>query len=143
MPGLDGQKMSKSYGNFISLREEPDDVDAKIRRMPTDPARVRRSDPGTPEKCPVWEFHKVYSDDRTRQWVQEGCTSAGIGCLECKKPVIEAVQAELEPIRRRAEDHLRNPDLVRTIVSEGCEEAREVARATLDEVRSVMGLQYR
>ncbi|MEO1892810.1 MAG: tryptophan--tRNA ligase [Alcanivorax sp.] len=143
MPGLDGQKMSKSYGNFISLREEPDDVDAKIRRMPTDPARVRRSDPGTPEKCPVWEFHKVYSDDRTRQWVQEGCTSAGIGCLECKKPVIEAVQAELEPIRRRAEDHLRNPDLVRTIVSEGCEEAREAARATLDEVRSVMGLQYR
>ena len=143
MPGLDGQKMSKSYGNFISLREEPDDVDAKIRRMPTDPARVRRSDPGTPEKCPVWEFHKVYSDERTRQWVQEGCTSAGIGCLECKKPVIEAVQAELEPIRRRAEDHLRNPDLVRTIVSEGCEEAREVARATLDEVRSVMGLQYR
>ncbi|MBF5057246.1 tryptophanyl-tRNA ligase [Alcanivorax sp. 521-1] len=143
MPGLDGQKMSKSYGNFISLREEPDEVDAKIRRMPTDPARVRRSDPGNPEKCPVWEFHKVYSDDDTQAWVREGCTTAGIGCLECKKPVIEAVQEELAPIRKRAEEHLRNPDLVRTIVAEGCEEAREVARATLEEVRAAMGLHYR
>ncbi|MBZ2187595.1 tryptophan--tRNA ligase [Alcanivorax sp. JB21] len=143
MPGLDGQKMSKSYGNFIGLREEPDEVDQKIRRMPTDPARVRRNDPGTPEKCPVWEFHKVYSDDATCAWVQEGCTTAGIGCLDCKKPVIDAVQAELEPIRRRAEEHMRNPDLVRTIVSEGCEEAREAARATLDEVRAAMGLNYR
>ena len=143
MPGLDGQKMSKSYGNFISLREEPDEVDAKIRRMPTDPARGRRSDPGTPEKCPVWEFHKVYSDDDTQNWVREGCTTAGIGCLECKKPVIEAVQEELAPIRKRAEEHLRNPDLVRTIVAEGCEEAREEARATLEEVRAAMGLHYR
>ena len=143
MPGLDGQKMSKSYGNTISLREEPDEVDQKIRRMPTDPARVRRSDPGTPEKCPVWEFHKVYSDDATCAWVREGCTSAAIGCLDCKKPVIDAVQAELEPIRRRAEEHMRNPDLVRTIVAEGCEEAREAARATLGEVRAAMGLNYR
>ncbi|WP_111656868.1 tryptophan--tRNA ligase [Isoalcanivorax indicus] len=143
MPGLDGQKMSKSYGNTISLREDPDELEQKIRRMPTDPARVRRDDPGTPEKCPVWEFHKVYSDEATCAWVQEGCTSAGIGCLDCKKPVIDAVQAELEPIRRRAEEHMRNPDLVRTIVSEGCEEAREAARATLEEVRSAMGLNYR
>jgi tryptophanyl-tRNA synthetase len=143
MPGLDGQKMSKSYGNFIGLREEPAEVDAKIRRMPTDPARVRRSDPGTPEKCPVWDLHKIYSDAATQQWVQEGCTSAGIGCLDCKKPVIEAIQEELEPIQRRAEEHLRNPDLVRTIISEGCEEAREVARATLEEVRAAMGLYYR
>ncbi|MBA3979238.1 MAG: tryptophan--tRNA ligase [Alcanivorax sp.] len=143
MPGLDGQKMSKSYGNTISLREDPDELEQKIRRMPTDPARVRRDDPGTPEKCPVWEFHKVYSDQATCAWVQEGCTSAGIGCLDCKKPVIDAVQAELEPIRRRAEEHMRNPDLVRTIVSEGCEEAREAARATLEEVRSAMGLNYR
>ena len=143
MPGLDGQKMSKSYGNTISLREEPDQVDEKIRRMPTDPARVRRTDPGNPEKCPVWQFHQVYSDAATCRWVQEGCTSAGIGCLDCKKPVIEAVQAELEPIRRRAEEHVRNPDLVRTILNEGCEEAREAARDTLEEVRQVMGLKYR
>lgn len=143
MPGLDGQKMSKSCGNFIGLREEPAEVDSKIRRMPTDPARVRRSDPGNPERCPVWEFHKVYSDAATRDWVWEGCTSAGIGCLDCKKPVIESVQAELEPIRKRAEEHLRHPDLVHTIVAEGGEEAREAARATLEEVRAAIGLRYR
>ncbi|MCK0536594.1 tryptophan--tRNA ligase [Alcanivorax sp. CY1518] len=143
MPGLDGHKMSKSYGNFISLREEPDSVDEKIRRMPTDPARVRRTDPGNPEHCPVWQLHQVYSDDQTRQWVWEGCTTAGIGCLDCKKPVIDAVQAELEPIRRRAEEHARDPDLVRSIVADGCEEAREAARATLEEVRTAMGLNYR
>lgn len=143
MPGLDGHKMSKSYGNFISLREEPDSVDEKIRRMPTDPARVRRTDPGNPEQCPVWQLHQVYSDDQTRQWVWEGCTTAGIGCLDCKKPVIDAVQAELEPIRRRAEEHARHPDLVRSIVADGCEDAREAARATLEEVRAAMGLNYR
>lgn len=143
MPGLDGQKMSKSYGNFISLREEPDAVDEKIRRMPTDPARVRRTDPGNPENCPVWQLHEVYSDDSIRQWVDHGCRSAGIGCLECKKPVIDAVQAELEPIRRRAADHMRNPDLVRTLIAEGCEDAREAARDTLEEVRAAMGLSYR
>jgi tryptophanyl-tRNA synthetase len=143
MPGLDGQKMSKSYGNFISLREEPADVDEKIRKMPTDPARVRRTDPGNPDKCPVWQLHEVYSSDSTKQWVQEGCRNAGIGCLDCKKPVIEAVQAELEPIRKRAEEHARNPDLVRSIIAEGCEDAREAARDTLDEVRQVMGLKYR
>lgn len=143
MPGLDGQKMSKSYGNAISLREEPDAVDEKIRRMPTDPARVRRHDPGNPEKCPVWQLHEVYSDDAMQQWVQDGCRSAGIGCLDCKKPLIEAVQAELSPIRKRAEEHQRDPDLVRSIVSEGCEEAREAARDTLEEVRKAMGLSYR
>ena len=143
MPGLDGQKMSKSYGNFISLREEPADVDEKIRKMPTDPARVRRTDPGNPDKCPVWQLHEVYSSDTTKQWVQEGCRNAGIGCLDCKKPVIEAVQAELEPIRKRAGEHARNPDLVRSIIAEGCEDAREAARDTLDEVRQVMGLKYR
>ncbi|MDF1820615.1 MAG: tryptophan--tRNA ligase [Alcanivoracaceae bacterium] len=143
MPGLDGQKMSKSYSNTISLREEPDAVDEKIRRMPTDPARVRRTDPGNPENCPVWQLHEVYSDEKTCAWVQEGCRSAGIGCLDCKKPVIEAVQAELEPIRKRAEEHMRNPDLVRAIINEGCEDAREAARDTLEEVRAAMGLSYR
>lgn len=143
MPGLDGQKMSKSYGNTISLREEPEAVEEKIRRMPTDPARVRRDDPGSPDNCPVWQLHEVYSDEKTCAWVQEGCRSAGIGCLDCKKPVIESVQAELEPIRKRAQEHERNPDLVRTIIAEGCEEAREAARDTLEEVRSVMGLNYR
>lgn len=143
MPGLDGQKMSKSYNNFIGLREEPDVVDQKIRRMQTDPARVRRTDPGNPDVCPVWGLHQIYSDDGTREWVQQGCRSAGIGCLECKQPVIDAIQAELDPIRKRAEEYERNPDLLRAIVAEGCEEAREAARDTLDEVREVMGLNYR
>lgn len=142
MPGLDGRKMSKSYHNTITLRDTEDEVAAKIRTMPTDPARVRRTDPGEPEKCPVWQWHLIYSDDARREWVQKGCRSAGIGCLDCKKPVIEAVQEELRPIRQRAEDYARNPDLVKTIVAEGCEKARESARATLEEVREAMGLGY-
>lgn len=143
MPGLDGRKMSKSYGNTISLREEPEQVEKKIRTMPTDPARVRRSDPGEPTKCPVWEFHKVYSDSSTQEWVLNGCRSAGIGCLECKQPVIEAVKAELAPIQQRAQEYESDPDLVRNIVAEGCEQARSVARETMAEVRSAMGLDYR
>ena len=143
MVGLDGQKMSKSYGNTIALREDPEQVRQKIRTMPTDPARVRRSDPGTPEKCPVWALHQVYSDDGVRDWVRAGCTSAGIGCLDCKQPVVDAVLAELAPIRERAEQYVANPGLVRSIVEEGCDKARDVARETLQEVRSVIGLNYK
>ena len=143
MPGLDGQKMSKSYGNTISLRETPDEVDRKIRTMPTDPARVRRNDPGDPAKCPVWQFHEVYSDEATLEWVKNGCVSAGIGCIDCKRPVIEAVQAELAPIRENARQYESDPDLVRSIVADGCEKAQEEARQTMKEVRSVMGLSYR
>lgn len=143
MPGLDGQKMSKSYGNTISLRETPDEVDRKIRTMPTDPARVRRNDPGDPAKCPVWQFHEVYSDEATLEWVKNGCVSAGIGCIDCKRPVIEAVQAELDPIRENARQYESDPDLVRSIVADGCEKAQEEARQTMKEVRSAMGLSYR
>ncbi len=143
MPGLDGQKMSKSYGNTISLREHPGTVEQKLKTMPTDPARVRRTDPGEPEKCPVWSLHQVYSDDDTQNWVQQGCRSAGIGCLDCKKPLIEAVLAELKPIQERAREYEDDPETVRGIISEGCEAAREVARETMEEVRQVMGLVYR
>lgn len=143
MPGLDGQKMSKSYGNTISLRELPDDVQKKVNRMPTDPARIRRTDPGDPSKCPVWEFHEVYSDESTKEWVQQGCRSAGIGCLECKKPIVDAIIEELKPIQERAKPYQENLDLVRSIVQEGAEEAREIAKDTLDEVRQAMGLAYR
>jgi len=143
MPGLDGQKMSKSYGNTISLREEPESVIQKLKTMPTDPARVRRTDPGDPEKCPVWQFHQVYSPDDVKVWVQKGCTTAGIGCLECKQPVIDAVLAEQAPIRERAMEIMENSNLVRNIVEEGCEAARDVAQETLDEVREVMGLRKR
>ncbi len=142
MPGLDGQKMSKSYGNTISLREEPESVTRKLRTMPTDPARVRRTDPGEPAKCPVWQLHEVYSDAKTREWVQAGCRGAGIGCLDCKQPVIDAVLGEQEPIRERAREYMAAPDTVRSIVDEGCKKAREVARETLIEVKDAMGLRY-
>lgn len=142
MPGLDGQKMSKSYGNTISLRESPASVEEKIKTMPTDPARVRRSDPGEPEKCPVWGLHQVYSDDGIKQWVQTGCRSAGIGCLECKRPVIDAILKEQTPIRERAEEYQQDLETVKGIISDGCEAARDVARETLQEVREAMGLEY-
>lgn len=141
-PGLDGQKMSKSYGNTIALREEPESVAQKIRTMPTDPARVKRSDPGDPEKCPVWPLHRVYSDEARQKWVQEGCRSAGIGCLECKQPVVDAVLAELQPIRERAQEYVEDPALVRSIVADGCEKARKSAQETLREVKQAMGIAY-
>jgi tryptophanyl-tRNA synthetase len=141
-PGLDGQKMSKSYGNTIGLREDAETVTKKIRTMPTDPARVKRSDPGDPDKCPVWPFHLVYSDEPTKRWVQEGCRSAGIGCLECKQRVIDKVLAEQAPMRERAEKYLDDPMLVRSIVADGCDKARDLARETLREVREAMGLNY-
>ncbi|HED33866.1 MAG TPA: tryptophan--tRNA ligase [Gammaproteobacteria bacterium] len=140
MPGLDGQKMSKSYRNTISLREDPDDIARKLRTMPTDTNRVRRTDPGDPALCPVWQLHNVYSDDETKDWVKQGCTTAGIGCVECKQPVIDAVIAELKPMRERAKDYIEDPSAVQAIIDEGCEAARDVARDTLDEVRKVMGL---
>jgi len=143
MPGLDGRKMSKSYDNLISLREENDSITQKIKRMPTDPARVRLADPGNPENCPVWEFHKVYSDEKTCEWVQEGCRSAGIGCLECKKPVIDAVVDEIEPIREKAKQLEDNMSMVKSMISDGSEKAREVARETMADVRQAMGLSYR
>jgi tryptophanyl-tRNA synthetase len=141
VPGLDGQKMSKSYGNTIGLREDPDSVEKKLRTMRTDPARVRRTDPGDPAKCPVWDFHKIYSDEKTREWVQEGCRSAGIGCVECKKPVIDAMLAELAPIREQALEIEQDDNAVRAILNEGRERARDLARETMDDVREAMGLE--
>jgi tryptophanyl-tRNA synthetase len=140
VPGLDGRKMSKSYGNTIGLREEPEAVVAKLRAMQTDPARVRRTDPGDPDKCPVWDLHKIYSDEATRRWANEGCRTAGIGCLDCKKPLIEKIVEEIGGMRRRAQEFEENPDLVRNIIAEGAEKAREAARQTLDEVRQAMHL---
>jgi len=142
MPGLDGQKMSKSYNNTISLREEPDQVGKKIRTMPTDPARGRRTDPGDPEKCPVWQLHQVYSGDDVRAWVQQGCRSAGIGCLECKQPVIDTMLKELAPIQERARAYTEEPDVVKNIIADGCEKARDLARETMRDVRESMGLNY-
>ncbi|NBU12325.1 MAG: tryptophan--tRNA ligase, partial [Betaproteobacteria bacterium] len=142
MPGLDGNKMSKSYNNTIAMRDDADTVSKKIRTMPTDPARVRRTDPGDPANCPVWQFHLVYSDDGRRAWVTDGCKSAGIGCLECKQPIIDAVLAEQGPMRERAQPYLEDPTLVRNIVADGCEKARDLARDTMRDVREAMGLSY-
>lgn len=142
MPGLDGQKMSKSYNNTISLREDADSVRKKIRTMPTDPARVRRTDPGNPEVCPVWQFHLVYSDDEIRDWVQKGCRSASIGCLDCKSPVIDRVLAEQEPMHDRARMYEEDPVLVRNIIADGCEKANQLAEETMRDIRAAMGLDY-
>jgi len=142
MPGLDGQKMSKSYGNTIALREDPAEVEQKLRTMPTDPARIRRTDPGDPNKCPVWELHKVYSDDSTKHWVQDGCRSAEIGCLDCKQPIVDAVLKELAPIQERAKEYMEDPKLVQNIISEGVEAASDVADDTMEEVRAAIGLSY-
>lgn len=140
IPGLDGQKMSKSYHNTIGLREDPKSVEQKIKTMPTDPARVKRTDPGEPEKCPVWRFHQLYSSEEVQDWVQKGCRSAGIGCIECKKPVIEAVLKEQAPIRERAAEYQQNPKLVQDILETGCKRARHIAGETLIQVRDIMGL---
>ncbi|VAW75236.1 Tryptophanyl-tRNA synthetase [hydrothermal vent metagenome] len=143
LPGLDGRKMSKSYGNTISLREAPKDVTKKIKTMPTDPARVRLTDPGDPDKCPVWEFHKVYSNESIMKDIRERCTTAKIGCIDCKQHIIDAVLTELEPIQERAAEYSKDKALVQSIITEGCEAARDAAEETLVEVRQAMGLHYR
>lgn len=142
MPGIDGQKMSKSYGNTIGIRELPEEVVKKIRTMPTDPARVRRTDAGDPARCPVWQLHTVYSNEETKQWVDQGCKSAGIGCLECKQPVIDAILVEQQPMFERAQKYLDDPSLLRSIIADGCDKARKVAQETMREVREAMGLAY-
>ena len=134
--------MSKSYNNTISLRESPDQVAKKIKTMPTDPARIRRTDAGNPGKCPVWQLHEVYSDEGTKSWVNNGCRSASIGCIECKQPVIDGVLAELKPMQERAAQYSEDPTLVKNIVAEGCERARKLAKETMREVRDAMGLNY-
>jgi tryptophanyl-tRNA synthetase len=143
VPGLDGRKMSKSYGNTIGLREDTDSVVKKLKAMQTDPARVRRTDPGDPDKCPVWDLHKVYSNADIRAWVQHGCRNASFGCLDCKAPLIEKVVEEISAISKRAVEFEENPELVRGIIAEGCERAREAARGTMDTVRQAMGMNYR
>ncbi len=143
MPGLDGQKMSKSYDNAIYLRDDPSRVEQAIRVMPTDPARVRLTDPGEPEKCPVWEFHKVYSSQDTRDWVEDGCRKAAFGCLECKKPLIGSVLEEQSAVRERALPYEKNPDLVREVIADGDRRARAEACETMKIVRESVGTVYR
>ena len=142
MPGLDGQKMSKSYGNTISIREAPEEVIRLVRTMPTDPARVRRTDPGNPVNCPLWQFHQVYSDQATKDWADKGCKSASIGCLDCKQPVIDAILSEQQPMFERAQQYLDDPSLLRSIIADGSDKARKVAQETMRVVREAMGLDF-
>jgi len=142
LPGLDGEKMSKSYRNTIALRDDPVRIEKEVRAMPTDPARVRRNDPGDPNRCPVWEFHHVYSNNDTKKWVQEGCRSASIGCVDCKQPLIDALLKEQKEIAERAQPYIEDPTLVRNIIADGCEKARETADETMEQVRSTMNLDY-
>ena len=142
MPGLDGQKMSKSYNNTISLRDTKQQIETKIKRMPTDPARIKLTDAGNPEKCPVWQLHKVYSEQQTCDWVVDGCTQAKMGCVECKQPVIDTVQAQLMPMQERIAKYQADPDLIKQIIHEGSQKARSVAKQTIAEVREAMGIVY-
>jgi tryptophanyl-tRNA synthetase len=142
MPGLDGQKMSKSYQNAITMREDAATVEKKVRTMPTDPARIRKTDAGDPARCPVWQLHEVYSDQNTKDWVQKECKTAGIGCLECKQPVIEAILREQQPMFERAQKYLDDPSLLRAIIADGCDKARKTAQETMRDVREAMGLDY-
>ncbi|CAN1520174.1 TrpS Tryptophanyl-tRNA synthetase [Burkholderiaceae bacterium] len=142
LPGLDGAKMSKSYNNAIAMREDKASIETKVRRMPTDPARVKRNDAGNPDRCPVWQFHLVYSPETTKTWVKTECTRAGIGCLECKQPIIDAILAEQAPMLARAEPFVSNPRLVRDIVDAGTQRARITAQETMRDVREAMGLNY-
>jgi len=143
MPGLDGRKMSKSYKNTLSLRDSMDTIEKKIKKMPTDPARVRRTDPGNPDNCPVWQFHQIYSPVDVKSWVKRGCAEASIGCIDCKQPIIETVQKELQPIQTRAKEFIANVNLVNNILKEGKEAASDVASDTLKDVRQAIGIQYK
>lgn len=140
-PGLDGRKMSKSYNNTIGLTEDKVSVTKKIETMPTDPARIKRTDPGDPEKCPVWDFHKVYSGKDKKDWVEKGCKSAGIGCLDCKRSLLEDLNLKLDPIREKSEYYKANPKVVNDIIEQGTQSAKLEAKATLSTVRAAMGIE--
>ena len=139
--GLDGRKMSKSYNNAVFLSEPPADIDAKLSRMMTDPRRKRRNDPGDPGDCPAYQsFHKIYCTAEELEFVQKGCRTASIGCLECKKIMIRHVIEELKPIRERRAEIDAKPDLVTDVLEQGNRQARAVARETMAEVRVAVGL---
>jgi tryptophanyl-tRNA synthetase len=142
IPGTDGRKMSKSYGNAVYLKDPPEVIREKIKPMVTDPARKRRTDPGTPEICPVFDLHRAFSSPESQAWAAEGCRTAGIGCLDCKGRLIEHLLHRLEEIHERRPRFASHPDDVWDILKEGSKRARETARATMEEVRSAMKIRY-
>jgi len=140
VPGLDGRKMSKSYGNAVFLSDTPQEIDKKLSRMMTDPARVRRSDPGEPEKCPAFQLHKIYCTPEEIEQVSVGCRTAGIGCLECKRVMIKHVIDDLAPFREKRVHYEKKPAEVEKILAEGTDVAQQAAAATMTEVRGTLGL---
>ncbi len=142
VPGIDGRKMSKTYDNCIYLSDDAETVDKKLRTMMTDPARKRRTDPGNPDICPVFDLHDIFSTEEERAYCTEGCTTAGIGCIDCKKILIAHVQERLDPVRERRREYLNRPDVLADIVKAGAEKARTAVRETMDKVRTAMGLRF-
>jgi tryptophanyl-tRNA synthetase len=142
VPGTDGRKMSKSYHNAVLLKDPPQVVREKIRPMVTDPARKRRTDPGTPEICPVFDLHKAFSPKQTQEWAAAGCRTAGIGCLDCKGALIDHLLHRLESIQARRQEFASRPDTVWDILAAGSRQARETARATMEDVRAAMKIAY-
>ena len=142
LPGTDGRKMSKSYGNQIPLSGDPEGASKKIMTMMTDPARKRRTDPGDPEKCPVFDYHKVFTDSAGQKWVREGCTTAGIGCIDCKQRLLENLLPVIQPLHEKRKELEESPDSVKEILFAGSARAREIARATMAEVRQAMKINY-
>lgn len=140
VPGLDGRKMSKSYNNAVFLADTPEEIDQKLSRMMTDPARVRRTDPGEPEKCPAFQLHKIYCTPEEINTVSKGCRTAGIGCLECKKVMIKHVINDLEPFREQRAMYEKNPDQVEAVLTAGNAIAQQKAQETMVEVREAVGL---
>jgi tryptophanyl-tRNA synthetase len=140
LPGLDGRKMSKSYGNAVFLSDPAEEIDRKLSRMMTDPARVKRTDPGEPEKCPAFELHKIYCTPEEIEFVSQGCRTAGIGCLECKKVMIKHVIEDLAPFRDKRARLENNPEVVEEVLQAGHEAAQEKASETMSEVRETLGL---
>jgi tryptophanyl-tRNA synthetase len=138
IPGLDGRKMSKSYGNAITLSESDADIRAKAKVMVTDPARKRRTDPGNPDVCPVYDWHKLFSPPPTLEWAANGCRTAGIGCIECKSAMADNLIKWIEPIRERRIEHEKNPARVLEILNDGSSKARDQAQKTMSRVREAV-----
>ncbi len=141
LPGTDGRKMSKSYNNTIALSDSPDDIIRKVKTMVTDPARIRKDDPGHPEVCTVFSFHKIFNESEVSE-IEEQCRAGKIGCVQCKKKLADKMIEHLEPIYKRRQNILKNPGMIKEIIHTGNENAKKVAQKTMEDVRKAMKIDY-
>jgi tryptophanyl-tRNA synthetase len=142
IPGIDGQKMAHGTSNTINLRDDHETISKKIRNMVTDPARIRRNDKGSPDRCPVWKLHEIYSTPNIQEWCSTGCTTADIGCLDCKQPLIDAISRQQQDLINNAAPYIEDPTLVKRIISDGCLRAREVASENIKQIKQAMNIDY-